>query len=212
VNLRRRRALAWLAGTLVAAGSGAAFAQPAAGCRADTAGPRVLLRVTLADLFDRELLRLVELGLVGRLSVKATVFRRRRLWFDARMVELERELSLAWSRQEGALTIQGQPVAQPNRLELPEMILSPSQASGDDLADSYVEVVARLEVITASSLGQVARWLVRGQRRAPGPAETSERAGATGPQAVPRVLVEYLAADLARTSAGRCPVRSRRAR
>ena len=49
MNPRRRRALAWLAGTLVAAGSGVAFAQPAAGCRADTAGPRVLLRVTLAE-------------------------------------------------------------------------------------------------------------------------------------------------------------------
>jgi hypothetical protein len=196
---------------VVAAGTGLAFAQPAAGCRADMAGPRVLLRVTLADLFDGELLRLVELGLVGRLNVKATVFRRRQLWFDARLAEVQRELSLAWSREDGSLTIQGQPVRTPNQLELPEMILSTPLAGGEDLADSYVEVSARLEVITASSLGQVARWLVRGQRRGPGPTETTERAAAS-PQAVPRVLVEYLAADLARTSAGRCPVRSRRGR
>jgi hypothetical protein len=208
VSLRRRRTLVLLAAASIAGWSGVAGAQPVLDCRADTAGQRVVLQVSLADLFDEELLRLVELGLTGRLRIQATLYRKRRIWFDARLAESSRELAVAWSRQEGTFTVDGRPVEPLHRLELPEMIVSAPLDGQTDSAPAYVEVTARLEVITANSLGQVARWLVRGKAQASRssvPPRTE-----SGSPLVPRALVEYLAADLARTTSGRCPLRRAR--
>lgn len=205
---RRVRALLLLAALLAAGGARAAWAQPALSCRADPAGQRAILQVSLANLFDEELLRLVQLGLVGRLRIQATLYRPRALWFDARLAETSRELAVSWSREEETFTVEGRPVSHPNRLELPELVLGPAPGSDGAGDQAYVEVNARLEVITASSLGQVARWLVRGKpgatrRAAPDRAESSS-------PLVPRALVEYLAADLARTTIGSCPLRRSR--
>jgi hypothetical protein len=208
VSSGARCLLVLLATASIAGGAGAAWAQPALDCRADTAGQRVLLRVSLAELFDEELLRLVELGLVGRLRVTATLYRQRPLWFDARLAESSRELAVSWSRQESTFTIEGRPVERPNRLELPEMIMGGALGDAPDSAPAYVEVTARLEVITASSLGQVARWLVRG--KAQGERSAAPERAESGSPLVPRALVNYLAADLARTASGRCPLRRSR--
>lgn len=195
---------------LAVGGSRAAEAQPSVQCRGDAAGHRVLLRVSLADLFDQELLRLVQLGLVGRLRVKATLYRRRAVWFDARLVEVSRELAVSWSREEETFTVAGQPVEQLNRLDLPEMVLSSAVEEDRNPGELYADVSARLEVITASSLGQVARWLVRGSRRGPGSSGQAPERAESGSPVVPRALVEYLAADFARTTSARCPVRRSR--
>jgi hypothetical protein len=189
------------------------MAKPVVQCRADLTGQRAILRVTLVDLFDQELLRLVELGLEGEVHVEATLYRRRRLWFDARLVQVNRVLGVSWSRLQGTFLVAGLPVADPDRLELPEMVLSSTRdPPPDDGDEEYVEISARLEVVTARSLGQVARWLVGGKTAPAVPPEGrrgAERADPT-PPLVPRALVEYLAADLARTSNGRCPLRGGR--
>jgi hypothetical protein len=208
VTFPRGRLHVVLIAALVAAGPAAAWAQPAVDCRADPAGQRVLLRVSLVDLFDQELLRLVQLGLQGRLRIKATLYRPRRFWFDARVVESSRQLAVSWSREEGVFTVEGRPVEHPSRLVLPEMIVGSGLDEAREEREGYVEVEARLEVITASSLGQVARWLVRGSPgRAPG--ASSQPAESSSPL-LPRALVEYLAADLARTTSGRCSIRRAR--
>ena len=204
---RSRRICVLLATASIAGRAAVAWAEPTLECRAEPAGQRLALRVSLADLFDEELLRLVELGLVGRLRVEATWYRERPLWFDARVGQSSRELVVSWSRQESTFLVEGRPVERLSRFELPELMIGGGLDVPADSVAGYVEVRARLEVITASSLGQVARWLVRGKaqgnRAAPEPAES-------GSPLVPRALVQYLAADLARTAKGRCPIRRSR--
>ncbi len=191
-----------LAAALVAAGPRLAWADPAVACRAEATGPRAVLRIAVRDMFDQELLRLVQLGLVGRLRVQATLYRRRPVWFDAKLLEVGRVLSVSFSRGDGVFMLEGQPVPNPNAIELPDIVLGSGWDDRAEGSELYADVSARLEVITASSLGQVARWLVGGKS-----ASASEREGREGAQLVPRALVEYLAADLARTAGGRCPLR-----
>jgi hypothetical protein len=193
-----------LAAAVVAGGPRLAWAEAGVQCRAEATGPRAVLRVAVRDMFDGELLRMVQLGLVGRLRVQAILYRRRRVWFDAKLAEVGRLLSVAWSRAQNTFTIEGQPVPDPNAIELPDIVLGSGWDDRADSGDVYVDVSARLEVITASSLGQVARWLVGGKSAAAGERPPSRGENA---QLVPRALVEYLAADLARTAGGRCPLR-----
>jgi hypothetical protein len=167
-----------------------AWAAPGARCRAEQAGQRALVSPEVTDLLDPQLLRLVELGLVGRLRVEAALYRRRRLWFDQRVTEQVREYGIGWSPSDRALLVDGQranPAAWASgRLLLPFLSLPGRLRAGAH----YVEINLRLEVVTSASLGEVARWLVAGADRT-----------------VPRALVDYLAADLARTGSCRCDVR-----
>jgi hypothetical protein len=195
-----------LATALVAGGPRLVWAEPNIECRADATGQRAVLRVTVREMFDEELLRLVELGLVGRLRVQATLYRRRRVWFDAKLQEVRRQLSVSWSRANSTFIVEGQAVPNPNVLELPDLVLSSTWDDRLEGGEVYADVSARLEVNTASSLGQVARWLV-GSKGAGRSGSTRTEAGG---QLVPSALVEYLAADLARTASGRCPLRRSR--
>jgi hypothetical protein len=158
-------------------------------CRAERAGERTRVEVTAADLFDRDLLHLVRLGLDGRIAVDAVLYRRRPFWFDQREDAAGRASLVTWSRSRGAFALDGQAV-DPARLTLPPLVLR-ADAGGAH----YVEVRVRLEVVTAGSLVQVARWLVHGQGE-----------GAT-PSVLGRSLLSQVAADLARTAITRCPVR-----
>jgi hypothetical protein len=74
-RLRAALCLLGLAVALVAA----PVARAAAGvhCRVERAGERAVVAVTLADVLDPDLRRLVELGLAGRLQVEVTLHRRR---------------------------------------------------------------------------------------------------------------------------------------
>jgi len=70
-------------------------------------------------------------------------------------------------------------------------------------AEHYVDVTVRLEVVTASSLGAVAHWLVAG-RPAPAADRRSQDGDEAGRSLLPRALAGVLAADLARTARARC--------
>ena len=184
-HLRRQLPLT-VAAVLLAVGT--AWAAPSVDCRAEAAGARALVTIDVQELFDTQLLRLVQLGMVGRLRVEAALYRRRPLWFDARVADLRREFGIGWSAEESSLFVDGKRATTSRaeqRMQLPVLSLLPEGGSAGD----YVEVNLRLEVVTASSLGEVARWVVRG-----------------GDNEVPRALVNYLAADLARKAACRCPV------
>jgi hypothetical protein len=192
-------------------------ARAAAGvsCRAERAGQRALVQIHVTELFDRELLHLVELGLVGRLHIEATLYRRRRFWFDPRLVESSHLFSIAWSKDDKRFTLEGQTIASPYAFGLPLLALRPDGVDDDGLTDrdpgggAYVEILLRLEVITPTSLGQVARWLVTN----PAPATEAEPGSSVASAApaaprtvVPRALLNFLANDLARTARGSCPV------
>ena len=80
--------------------AGAARAQEVA-CRAVLAGTRALVDATVHGLLDRDLLRVVKLGLAGRLTVETTVVRRRHLWFGRVVSRTTRDLPLVWSEERG---------------------------------------------------------------------------------------------------------------
>jgi hypothetical protein len=204
VRARWANVVAVAAVALVAAPA-AARGAPSAQCRAEQAGERAWVAVTLDDLLEPQLLRLVALGLPGRLRVEVSLYRRRSLWFDALVAQDTRVLALAWSRPEGGLLLEGRRAPDPARLELAPSTLRPR--SGPPLgAGHYVTVNVRLEVVTADSLGEVARWLVAPQDRGAVRREGEAGGGASNAGVLPRVLVNYLAADLARTARARCPL------
>jgi hypothetical protein len=171
-------------------------ADPAAGCVAERAGDRAQIRVVLSDLFDAELLNLVRLGLRGQIQLEVTLYRRRRFWFDQRRAMETRQVVVAWSKAEGQFTLDGRPMDDPGALALAPMTMR----LGRDDGAHYVEVSARLEVVTVKSLGQMATWLVRGTGT--GTDADADR----GPSTLGRRLVSYVAADLARTASTRCSV------
>jgi hypothetical protein len=203
----RAAALALALSLAAATGPSLAAAAPRASCRCERAGDRALVYLALDDLFDRELLRLVRLGLQGRIRIETSLYRRRRFWFDARRATEVREAVVTWSAEQAAFLLDGRTAGDPARLALPAYAVRPE---GERLGTAYhyVEVTARLEVVTAASLGQVARWLVAGERAPATPADgpgSGEEPPASSP--LSRTFVSYLAADLARIASGRCPVR-----
>jgi hypothetical protein len=153
-------------------------------------GPRALVHVTAVDLFDRDLLHLVRLGQAGRIELEAVLYRHRRLWFDERRATDRRTTVVTWSRKRQDFLVDGDP-GDPERLTFPTLALASSDGS------AYVTVSVKLEVVTAGSLVQVARWLVRG--------EGSTEEGPT-PSALGRSLLSQVASDLARTATSRCSV------
>jgi len=185
VLLDRRRlavALLLLAGT--------ARAQEAA-CRAVLAGTRALVDATVHGLLDRDLLRIVKLGLSGRLTVEATVVRRRHLWFGRVVSRAARELPLVWSEERGALELDGRAVADPEHISLERIVLPLGES--EDPSTYEVEVSTRLVVVTQSSLGRVA-GLLAGE----------------GDSALSRTVLSAIASDLTREATASCAVEPRR--
>jgi hypothetical protein len=186
---RRRLGRALLAALLLLSAPALAEGPARVFCRAERAGQRALVQVTALDLFDRDLLHLVRLGQAGRIELEAVLYRRRRLWFDERRTADRHTTVVSWSRKRQGFLVDGAP-GEPARLVFPPLTLAPV-----DEAPAYVAVTVRLEVVTAGSLVQVARWLVRGE-------------GSEGPDpsALGRSLLSQVASDLARTAVSRCAV------
>ena len=180
---RRRLAVALL---LLA---GAVKAQEVA-CKAVLAGTRALVDATVHGLLDRELLRIVKLGVAGRLTVEASVTRRRQLWFGHVVAVTTRELPLTWSEERGAFELDGRALADPEHVSLERIALSLGEA--DDPRAYQVEVVTRLTVVTSGSLGRVADFLA-----------------AESDSALARTLLGAIANDLTRSANGTCPVQPR---
>ncbi|MGZ6142728.1 MAG: hypothetical protein ACXWLM_05290 [Myxococcales bacterium] len=170
--------------------AGAAKAQEVA-CKAVLAGTRALVDATIHGLLDRELLRIVRLGVSGRLTVEASVVRRRQLWFGRVVAATTRELPLTWSEERGAFELDGRALADPEHVPLERIALPLGQA--DDPKAYEVEVVTRLVVVTPGSLGHVAGFL----------------AGETD-STLARTLLGAIANDLTRSASGTCPVEPRR--
>ncbi|HEX9575902.1 MAG TPA: hypothetical protein VF994_17530 [Myxococcales bacterium] len=170
--------------------AGAAKAQEVA-CKAVLAGTRMLVDATMHGLLDRELLRIVKLGLSGRLTMEASVVRRRQLWFGRVVAATTRELPLIWSEERGAFELDGRALPDPEHVSLERIALSLGEA--DDPRAYEVEVVTRLVVVTPGSLGRVAGLLA------------GESDSALG-----RTLLGAIANDLTRSANGTCPVQPRR--
>jgi hypothetical protein len=181
----RRRLLAVL--LLLA---GAAKAQEVA-CKAVLAGTRALVDATVHGLFDRELLRIVKLGMPGRLTLEATIVRRRQLWFGAVVLTTRRELTLTWSQERGVFELDGRALPDPENAALERLVL-PIGDAGDPRA-YQVEVGTTLVVVTQGSLGRVAGLLA-------GESDST----------LAKTVLGAIANDLTRSANGTCAVEARK--
>lgn len=192
-EFRHRRA--WLA-TMAALLLCAEVARAAeATCRATRVGGSARVAVTLEGLLDRDLLRLVRLGLKGRLAVELRAVRKG-LLFGRTVGRAALEVTLAWSEELEALLLDGRPVRDPRTLELERISLDVDAPEAETVT---VETSARLQVVTAQSLGDVARWITGGDSTAP------ERSALT------RNVIGAVAEDLTRSASCTCPARPRAA-
>ena len=168
--------------------AGAVKAQEVA-CKAVLAGTRALVDATIQGLFDQELLRLVKLGVAGKLTVEATVTKRRQLWFGHVVAVSKRELPLTWSEERGAFELDGRAIADPEHVPLERIVLP----AGDGDPRAYeVEVTTKLVVVTRGSLGRVAT-LLEGESDSP----------------LARTMLDAIANDLTRSANGACAVQAR---
>ena len=193
-----------LAAALAFAAPAARAEGPEARCSATRVGRRVVVRSEALRFVDAELARLVRLGLTGRVEVELTLYRRRSVWFDARLAAPERlRQALTWEARTGALLLDGRPVPAEAGgeallpLERVAFTLDADVREGEDLR---VRVAVRLQVVTAQSLGRVAAWLTQRGRAAREAEEAGEEDG------VRQGLVATVAEDLTRSAKGVCEV------
>ncbi len=166
--------------------AGAAKAQEVA-CKAVLAGTRALVDATVHRLLDRDLLRIVKLGVPGKLTVETSVMRRRQLWFGRVVATKRLELPLRWSEERGVYELDGKALADPEHATLERVIVSLGEA--EDPRAYEVEVETQLVVVTSGSLGRVADFL----------------AGESD-SALARTLLGAIANDLTRSASAKCPV------
>ena len=167
--------------------------EPRAACTAALSGRRVVARVEALSFVSPELDRLVRLGLAGKLEVELTLWKRRALWFDARVDGARLTQVLAFTR--GGYVLDGRPLpAGPGAIESERVAWTLDERP--EVEERFVvQVEVRLQVVTAASLGRVASWLT--QEKTP-PAE--ERSALTG------TLLRSVAEDLSRGASARCEV------
>ncbi|WP_164007795.1 hypothetical protein [Pyxidicoccus trucidator] len=167
--------------------------EPRASCSAILSGRRVVARPEAFAFISPELDRLVRLGMAGRVEVEVTLWRRRSLWFNARVDGTRLTQVLAFTR--GSYVLDGRPLPEgPGALELERVawMLEERPEAGDRY---LVQVEVRLHVVTAASLGRVASWLTQEKS-----AQGEERSGLTG------TVLRSVAEDLSRGASGRCEV------
>ena len=173
---------------------GARAEEPRARCTATLSGRRVVVRPEAQSFLTPELDRLLRLGLAGRLEVELTLLRRRKLWFDEQVDSAKLTQVLSFSKGEYLLDGRALPSGTPVlELERTAWTLAEPPESSEAF---MVKVDVRLQVVTAASLGKVARWLTQGEKT------EAERSALT------RGLLRTVAEDLTRRAEGRCSVPS----
>ena len=190
---RRRGAALVVAAGLFA--SGVQAEEASAACTATLSGKRVVVRPEARAFISPELDRLVRLGMAGKLEVELTLWRRRAFWFDARVDSARVTQVLAFTR--AGYLLDGRALTEDVGTLALERVAWTLDARMEADAHFVVQVEVRLTVVTAASLGRMARWLT--QREAPG--EDSEvQTPLLGS------LLRSVAEDLARQASARCDV------
>jgi hypothetical protein len=180
-----------LVGLLLAA---PARADPGASCRAHRGNGRVVAEIELRDLLDEETVRLIRLGLRGRLRVEATVLRKRWLFTRQSLVTQSLERTVSAAPGGARLLVDGRTeIADPARWSLDRI---PIPVEGGLPEGLSLEVEVRLQVITAASLGDVASW-VTGRKK--------DEAGSSLERGVVAAVVD----DLTRRATAVCAVEAR---
>jgi hypothetical protein len=126
-------------------------------------------------------------------EVEVTLWKRRALWFDARVDGARLTQVLAFTR--GGYVLDGRVLSEgPGVLELERVAWTLEERPGAE--DRFVvQVEVRLHVVTAASLGRVASWLTQEKN-------ASEGEGSS----LTSTLLRSVAEDLSRGASGRCEV------
>ncbi len=162
--------------------------RPKVRCQAALVGRRVLVRISLHEFLDRDLTRLVRLGLDGRIAVATTLMRRRRWWFDDTVAAGSKRLTLSYRRGRGFMVDRRASLASVVRLDLGTLSLGRNLKSNSGL---YVEVAAKLRVVTSSSLRKTAGWIT----------ESKGDSGMVGDR-----VIKMVVSDLSRSALASCRV------
>jgi hypothetical protein len=160
-------------------------------CKAMLAGTRALVDPVVHGLLDHELLRIVRLGVPGRLTVEVSLVRKRQLWFGHVVSATTRELPLTWSEERAAFELDGRPIRDPEHAALERITLPVGEVA--DPEAYQVEVTLRLTVVTRGSLGRVAGLLA-----------------AESDSPLARTVLGAIANDLTRSASATCAVERRR--
>lgn len=154
---------------------------------------RALLDISIKDLINPDLLRLIQLGLSGSVHMEIVLWQSRRMWFDKSLHSDSRDLAITWSSTDNVLIVGERPTPNLEWITLdPITFRSPSaNIMGTVL---YVEVNLRLEVVTTESLKKLTYWMV-GQKQPQ-----------TNPSIVPTAILRAIANDLSREVRIRCHV------
>ncbi|WP_375754708.1 hypothetical protein [Corallococcus exercitus] len=185
---RRGAALVVATGLLA---SGARAEEASAACTATLSGRRVTVRPEARAFISPELDRLVRLGLAGKLEVELTLWRRRDFWFDAHVDSARLTQVLAFTRA-GYLLDGRELPGGVGTLELERVAWTLEARPGTD-EHFVVQVEVRLQVVTAASLGRMARWLTQTESSSSGTPVLGS-------------LLRSVAEDLARKASARCDV------
>jgi hypothetical protein len=157
----------------------------------------VLVSSTLLGFFDPDLLRLIRLGMAGRLEVDVALQRKRFLVFSEAHASERYQATLSYDERAQEFRIDGRAVgAEPQSLTLDRVALT-LRAPPPEGAQ-LVRVAARLEVVTASSLLQLARFFGGRER------DEAARDAEGGGSGLSGLLVKSLLQDLARSASGSC--------
>ncbi len=137
--------------------------RPSARCAAMQLGRRTVASVDLFHFFDREMLRLIRLGLEGRIQIRLTLMRRRTAWFDDVVLTVEQTLVITWDKERRVYLVDGSAIdaAALDPLSFDRVALG--RREGQTAGTHYVEVSVQLQVVTVNSLLNAAGWVAGGQ-------------------------------------------------
>ncbi len=178
----------------VTVGQGSAQERPTASCGARLVGDRVLVSMELRSFLDEETLRLVRLGLVGRVHVELGVYRKRWGLFEQTVALQSSDASVEYSRSDRRFLLDRRLVVDaPLALKLPVQSVRLG-AVAQPATSLSLRAEARLQVVTVASLSKVAAWAT----------------GAEGDQAssdvLTRGLLSAVVEDLTRSAECTCRV------
>jgi hypothetical protein len=190
---RRGRALL-VCLALVTPAAAAHAGGPSARCQARRAGDRVLAAIELQQMLDAEMLRLLQLGMKGRLRVETSVVRRRFGLFEQQAGSATDELVLAAGPEGHGLLVGNRLQDDPKaKVSLERVAVRLPEDERPDQSLTF-RVTVRLRVVTVASLSKVAAWVT----------DSSEEDASSS--LVTRALLSAVANDLTRSVETSCAV------
>jgi hypothetical protein len=178
------------------AASAAGASEPAARCQGRRSEDLVVGSVELRGLLDADSLRLLQLGMKGRLHIDAVVVRKRWGLFEQNAGTSASDAEIGFGA--GRLVVDGRPQEGSEGSITLERVAVPLQERGRADQALTLRVSVRLRIVTASTLSKVAAWAT----------ESSEEDASSS--IITRGLLSAVAEDLTRSAEATCPVASAR--